>query len=103
MCSKGKNFLGVLLLSDYHSLPGEQQYWSNQSDMGVSIVSKALSRKCLLSLKSKIHFVDNKTLDGSKMMAKTEQLYCTLNASFIKYGIFYDRLSIDESMVPYYG
>ena len=71
--------------------------------MGVSTVSKVLSRKGFLSIKSKIHFVDNNTLDGSNKMAKTEPLYSTLNASFIKYGIFHDRLSIDRSMVPYYG
>ena len=97
------NFLGVLSLCGYHSLPGEQHYWSNQPDMEVSIVSKALSRKHFLSIKSKIHFVDNNTLDGSNKMAKIEPLYSTLNASFIKYGIFHDMLSIDESMVPCYG
>ena len=36
-------------------------------------------------------------------MAKIEPLYSTLNASFIKYAIFHDRLSTDESLVPYYG
>ena len=87
-------FLGVL--SGYHSLPGEQNYWSNQPDMGDSIVSKALSRKRFLSIKSKIHFVDSNTLDGSNKMAKIEPLYSTLNVSFIKHGIFHDRLSIDE-------
>lgn len=36
-------------------------------------------------------------------MAKIEPIYSSLNASFMKYGIFHDRLSIDESMVPYDG
>ena len=59
------NFLGVLLNLASHSLPGEQYYWSNQPDMEDSIVSKALIRKRFLTTKSKIHFVDNNTLDGS--------------------------------------
>ena len=67
--------------------------------MGVSIVSKALSRKRFLSIKLKIYFVDNMTLDGSNKMTKVEIVSFTLNASFIKYGIFHDRLSIDELMV----
>ena len=71
--------------------------------MGVSTVSKALSRKRFLSIKSKIHFLDNNTLNENNKMAKVEPLYSTLNASFIKYGIFHNRLSTDESMVPNYG
>ena len=71
--------------------------------MGVFIVSKALSRKRFLSIKLKIYFVDNMTLDGSNKMTKVETVSFTLNASFIKYGIFHDRLSIDELMVSYYG
>ena len=99
------NFLGVLLLSGYYPLLGEQHYWSNQLDMGVSIVSKALSRKdfLFLPIKSKIRFLENSTLDGSNKMVKIDPFYSTLNASFIKYGIFHDRLSIGKSMVPYYG
>ena len=50
------------------------------------------------------HLVDNTTLEGSSnKMAKVMLLYDHLNSSFIKYGIFHKLLSIDESMVPYYG
>ena len=77
------NFLVVLSLSGYHSLPGEQHHWSNQPDMGVSIVSKVLSRKCFLSIKSKIHFMDNNTLGGSNKMAKIEPLCSTLSPSYV--------------------
>ena len=51
------NFFGVLSLSDYQPLPGEQHYWSNQPDMGVSIVSKVLSKKRFLSIKSRYDLV----------------------------------------------
>ena len=36
-------------------------------------------------------------------MAKVEPLYQILNEKFQRYGIFYKNLSIDESMVPYFG
>ena len=31
-------FLGIILLSGYHSLPSEQDFWSNQLDLGVPTV-----------------------------------------------------------------
>ena len=71
--------------------------------MGVSIVSKLLSKEHVLSIKSKTDFVDNNTLDGSNKMAMIGPFYSTLNVCFIKYRITHDRLSIDESMIPYYG
>ena len=95
-------FLGVLSLAGYHSLLGEHHYRSHQPDMGVSIVSKELSRKRFLSKKSKIHFVDNNTLHRSNKMTKIEPLYSTLNASFINYRVFHNRLSIDKSIIPFY-
>ena len=38
-------FFGTLLLSGYHSLPSKTDYWSNQIDMGISVVAEALSSK----------------------------------------------------------
>ena len=91
-------------MSGYHKLPSERDYWSNQPDLGVPIVSEALSSKHFLQIKSLFHLVDNTTGEGnSNKMAKVMLLYDHLNSSFIKYGIFHKLLSIDESMVPYYG
>ena len=36
-------------------------------------------------------------------MAKVEPLYQLLYENFQRYGIFHENLSIDESMVPYFG
>ena len=97
-------FLGIILLSGYHSLPSEQDFWSNQPDLGVPIVSEALSSKRFLRIKSIFHLVDNHTLDdNNNKMAKVGLLYDSLNESFVKYGFFHKYLSVDESMVPYFG
>ena len=37
-------FLGVVLLTGYHSLPQEHHYWSMQPDLGVSAVYNTVSR-----------------------------------------------------------
>ena len=42
-------FLGIILLSGYHIWPSEQDFWSNQPDLDVPIVSEALSSKRFLT------------------------------------------------------
>ena len=97
-------FFGIIILAGYHKLPSERDYWSNQPDQRVLIISEALSSKRFLQMKSMFHLVDNTTLEGSSnKTAKVMLLYDHLNSSFIKYRIFHKLLSIDESMVPYYG
>ena len=54
-------FLGINLLSGDHSLPYEQDFWSNQPDLGVPTVPEALSSKRFLQIKSMFHLVDNHT------------------------------------------
>ena len=39
-----QKFLGIILLSGYHTVPEEQQYWSTQPDLRVEIVAKTMSR-----------------------------------------------------------
>ena len=36
-------FFGIIILSGYHKLPSERDYWSIQPDLGVPIVSEALN------------------------------------------------------------
>ena len=100
-----KAFIGVLLLSSYHKLPSERYYWSNDKDLGISLVKNALSRNRFQMLKSFIHFVDNSEAENNKHDKgfKIRPLYTMLQKSFIKFGIFEENLSIDEMIVRYYG
>ena len=56
------DFFGVILISGYHSLPSEQDYWSNSADSGVKVVSESLSRKHFMQIYSIFHLVDNREL-----------------------------------------
>ena len=100
-----KAFIGVLLLSSYHKLPSERYYWSNDEDLGISLVKNALSRNRFQMLKSFIHFVDNSEAENNKHDKgfKIRPLYTMLQKSFIKFGIFKENSSIDEMIVRYYG
>ena len=96
-------FFGVLLLSRYNKLPYEDHYWSNDEDLGVDVVSKAMSRHSFRAIKRNLHFADNQKLMEGDKVAKVSPLYSILNTTLTKFGVFHPDLSIDESMVPYFG
>ena len=98
-----RSFLGVLLLTGYHSLPEEYHYWSTQPDLGFPAVYNTLSRNRYHEIKRYLHFADNQRLTGGDKMSKISPLYNMLNCNLVQFCIFHKLLSVDESMVPYFG
>ena len=84
------------------TLPEEIHYWSNQPDLGVSVVSEAMSSKQFLQIKRYFQVADNFQLQQGQKAAKVLPLYNALNENFVQFG-WHSSLSIDESIVPYYG
>ena len=97
-----RHFMGILLLSGYYCLPCERDYWSTADDLGCSLAMKTMSRSKFQELKRFCHIADNQALASSRV-AKVKPLYDGLNKSLMQFGVFDNKLSIDESMVPYYG
>ena len=95
------NFVGLILLSRYNIRSSEKDYWSNDSDLRCDAFPETMTRSRFLELKSFLHSADNHSLSDSQM-AKVEPLYNLLSEKLQAYGIFYDDLSKDESIVPYY-
>ena len=96
-------FFGLLLFSGYHQVPGEDLYWSTQEDLSIPIVSTVMPRNRFRKLKKFFHVIDNNTLALGDKMGKISPFYEELERNFQQFGIFHPKLSIDESMVPYYG
>ena len=61
-------FLGILIISGYHTLPGEDSYWSTAPDLKCDAVSNTMSRKRFRSLKRYAHFIDNTKLDKNAQL-----------------------------------
>ncbi|XP_066946084.1 piggyBac transposable element-derived protein 3-like [Macrobrachium rosenbergii] len=95
-------FLGISLFSGYQSFPKERHYWPTQPDLGVTFVASAMTRTRFQALKSAMHIVDNSLPKGNKR-GKTESTYTILNENLKRYSIFHMKLSVDESIMPYYG
>lgn len=95
-------FLGLLIISGYHSVPAENDYWSTSEDLEIPIFAKTMSRERFKSIKRYFHVADNNNLGDSKM-AKILPLLQMLKDNCQKHGVFHEFLSIDESMIPYRG
>jgi len=95
-------FLGLLLISGYHNLPSEADYWSTAEDLEAPIFSKIMARDRFRVIKSCLHIADNDNLAQSKV-AKVLPLLELLRTNCQQFGMFHKNLSIDESMVPYRG
>ena len=96
------NFLGLLLLSGYNIRTSERDYWSKSKTLNSEAFIETMSRNKFLLIKRYLHAADNLNLGQSKM-AKVKPLYDLLNKKLQMFGILHHKLSIDESMVPYYG
>ena len=95
-------FIGLLLLSGYNMRTSERDYWSKSPDLICPAFAETMSRNRFQKIKNVLHAANNQSLDSSKM-AKIKPLYELLNQSLLMFGILHEDLSIDESMVPYYG
>ena len=56
------HFFGIILLSGCHSVRSDQILRSNRQDLGVPMVSEALSLGRFLQIKSALYLVDSTTL-----------------------------------------
>ena len=62
-----------------------------------------MSRNRFDKIKSVFRVTDNSFLEKDSRMAKVKQLYYLLNTKIVQFGIVHESLSVDESMVPYFG
>lgn len=98
-----KRFLGICILSGYHTLPQTDMYWSKDEDKQVNIVRETMSRNRFRAIKQNIHLSDNTRLDKKDKFSKLRPIFDIMNRNFMQFGVFEHNLSIDEEMVPYFG
>ena len=96
-------FVGILVLSGYHSLLRERLYWTRDEDVKIPFVTTKMSRNRFLDIKRYIHLADNDAVDPNDKLYKVRSFMSALNSRFQQFGVFSKHLSIDEEMVPYYG
>lgn len=95
-------FLGILLLSGYGKYPNRRIYWSSEEDVP-KIVQNSMRLKRFEMILRFIHFNDNSKLPSDDRLYKLRPFLEILGKNFRAHGGLDEHLSVDESMVPYYG
>ena len=98
-----KSFLAVLLLSGYIPYPRCSMYWEMSSDSRNTTVASLFTRNRLLDVLHYLHLADNNNLNPSDKFSKVNSLFIMINESCLQNFIPEKNVSIDESMVRYYG
>ena len=94
--------LGGMLLSGYAKYPNKRMFWNPTEDI-LTIFKNSMRLNRFEMLLRHIHFNDNANIDRSDRLFKIRPLLNSLNENFKKHGGLDEHLSIDESMIPYYG
>jgi DNA excision repair protein ERCC-6 len=96
-------FMAILFSSGYASLPRRRMYWELSDDVRNIAISRAMTRNRFEELLRYLHCSDNEDLDSNDKTAKVRPLIRIMNEKFLTYFPKCTDLSIDESMLPYYG
>lgn len=94
-------FYGVLLTSGYCTVPRRHLLWSLDDDVHNNCISNAMRRNRFDEIMASIHVVDNTKCNNDPFF-KVRPIFQELNSSY-KILPFSKWLSVDESMIPYYG
>lgn len=100
---KLKSFLAILLLSGYNVLPRQEMYWERQEDSHNRLAASLLSKNEFENCKKYLHLCNNNDLNPTDRFAKVRPLFDSINETFLANYQPSQHVSIDESMVPYFG
>ena len=98
-----KVVVGILLISGYSTVPRRRLYWSSENDVRNDMIANAMSRNRFDEILSKLHFANNAELPESDRFGKVRPLISHLNEKYMQHWQVSQQLSVDESMIPYYG
>ena len=96
-----KSFLAILLLSGYNELPRQEMYREKQEDTN-TLAASLLSKSEFEDSKKHLHLFNNSALNSSDKFAKGRLLFIAINKTSLNYQPS-QHVSINESMVPYFG
>lgn len=96
-------FFAILFLSGYNVMSRTRMYWELSEDVHNNAVANAMSRNRFEDVMRYLHFCKNAELKNDDRFGKIRPIMCMLNERWLQYFPGDAYLSIDESMVPYYG
>ncbi|XP_044764508.1 piggyBac transposable element-derived protein 3-like [Coccinella septempunctata] len=98
-----KCFVGILFLSGHLQVPRWRMLWEVDSDTYNPMVANAMRRNRFDKIKKYVHCADNMNLVPGDKFAKIRPIFDMLNKRFLDHAFMNEKMSIDESMIPYFG
>lgn len=96
-------FFGGLLLSGYTKCPNKRLYWSTEDDVP-KILSDSIRCNRFEDILRNFQLIDNANiLNPDDRLCKLRPLLEHLKLKFMEHGPLGEKMSVDESMIPYYG
>ena len=98
-------FLKIDLLMGYHTLPAIKQYWLNDVDLKVSLMSDAMPRNRYQQILANLHVNDNNAMpeNNTDKLYRIRPFVDALNNNFILLYNVNEHISVDESMILFKG
>ena len=98
-----RKFICVLIISGYSILPQTRLYWSSGIDVGNEAISSLITCNRFEKILSVLHLSDNSNLNSEDKFSKIRPFYSLLNEKCLNGFSESKNLSVDESMLPYFG
>lgn len=98
-----KLFLAILFTSGHVQIPRKRMYWENNPDCRNEAISSAMPRNRFDEILKYLHLSDNQNLNRDDKFAKIRPVFSAINERFLRMFPQQQHLSIDESMIPYFG
>lgn len=96
-------FIAILYVSGYVPVPRRRMFWEGRDDARNVLVYNSMRRNRFEEIFRFLHAADNNNLAQNDKMAKLRPLIEKMNENFIRYTPLTSCVSIDESMIPYFG
>ena len=95
--------LAILLITGYVPLVNRRMFWESSEDVHNAAVASAMPLNRFEELLRYMHVCDNSALDATDKLSKLRPLFVMLNERFVPRWQSGEDISIDDSIVPYYG
>lgn len=100
-----KVYTAILMLTGYLTPKYMRMLWETQSDTHNSLVSSSMRRNRFFEIQQYLHLADNSKLDLNDKFCKIRGYLTLLSNNFTSNYSYIgsSHVSVDETMVPYYG
>ena len=96
-------FIAVFYISGYWPAPRRRMFWENADDANIAAISQSIRLRRFEDIFRYLHVCDNDHLDLNDKFAKVRPLLDLLNEVFLQNAPNETEVSVDESMIPYFG